>query len=46
MTPRQRHALTVPLSRADGDPSAMDQYRGTRRHATGLLLMTLLAVDR
>lgn len=46
MTPRQRHALLAPLSRADDDPRSLDPYRATRKHATGLLLMTLLAVDR
>lgn len=46
MNIRQRHALTAPLARADGNPMALDQYRATRKHATGLLLMTILAVDR
>ena len=46
MNERQRHALLNPLGRADGDPRLLARYRGTRKHATGLLLMTLLAVDR
>ena len=40
---RQRLALSRPLSRADGDISP---YRQVRKHATGLLIMTILAVDR
>lgn len=43
MTPRQAYALTNPLNRADGDVA---RYRATRQHATGLLIMTILAVDR
>jgi hypothetical protein len=43
VTERQRLALSQPLSRADGDISP---YRQVRRHATGLLIMTILAVDR
>ena len=46
MTPRQKRALLRPLSRATGDPRAMDPYRDVRRHRTGLLMMTILAVDR
>lgn len=40
---RQAYALTHPLNRADGDISP---YRSVRKHATGLLIMTILAVDR
>lgn len=40
---RQAYALAHPLNRADGDISP---YRSTRKHATGLLIMTILAVDR
>lgn len=40
---RQAYALAHPLNRADGDTV---QYRSVRQHATGLLIMTILAVDR
>lgn len=40
---RQAYALAHPLNRADGDISP---YRSVRKHATGLLIMTILAVDR
>jgi len=40
---RQRYALAYPLNRADGDVAP---YRAVRRHAIGLLIMTILAVDR
>lgn len=40
---RQRYALAHPLNRADG---SLDAYRDVRRHATGVLLLTILAVDR
>jgi hypothetical protein len=40
---RQRHAFEHPLNEAQGD---ITPYRQTRRHATGLLIMTILAVDR
>jgi hypothetical protein len=40
---RQGYALTHPLNDPDGD---LDPYRVMRRHATGLLLMSILAVDR
>jgi hypothetical protein len=43
MTPRQAFALAHPLNQAQGDISP---YRRTRVHATGLLIMTVLAVDR
>ena len=46
MNGRQRYALEHPLARADGDPRTLAQYRSERKHATGLLLMTILAVDR
>lgn len=41
--PRQELAITRPLTRADG-PIA--PYRQTRKHPAGLLLMSILAVDR
>jgi hypothetical protein len=43
---RQAYALTHPLSRAAGDPRALAAYMHERRHATGVLLRTILAVDR
>jgi hypothetical protein len=41
---RRRYALLHPLS----DPGRDDitAYRSVRRHATGLLLVSILAVDR
>ncbi|MGP3917656.1 hypothetical protein [Nonomuraea sp. 10N515B] len=44
MNPRQRYALAHPLT----DPRREDlgAYRAVRRHATGLLLVSILAVDR
>jgi hypothetical protein len=46
MNRRQQYAIAHPLERADGDPSAMRAYMADRKHATGLLLRTILAVDR
>jgi hypothetical protein len=43
VTSRQGYALAHPLNRADGD---IAPYRAVRTHATGLLIMTILAVDR
>lgn len=43
MTPRQAFALANPLNSARGD---ITPYRTQRQHATGLLIMTILAVDR
>lgn len=40
---RQSYALANPLNRADGD---IAPYRAVRTHATGMLIMTILAVDR
>ena len=40
---RQALALAMPLDRATAD---IRPYRATRKHATGLLIMTILAVDR
>lgn len=40
---RQAFALAHPLNRADVD---IDPYRSVRKHATGMLIMTILAVDR
>lgn len=43
MTDRCAFALANPLNRADGD---IAPYRAVRKHATGLLIMTVLTVDR
>jgi len=47
MNQRQAFALANPLS---GNPAAdqalMRQLRATRRHGTGLTIMSILAVDR
>lgn len=43
MNSRQAYALARPLNRADAD---LAPYRDVRKHATGLLIMTVLAVDR
>ncbi len=40
---RQEYALLHPLNATEGDTSA---YKSIRRHKTGLLLMSILAVDR
>lgn len=40
---RQKLAISCPLNSVDDDISP---YRQVRRHATGLLIMTILAVDR
>lgn len=40
---RQQLAITCPLTRTDVD---IAPYRQVRKHATGLLIMTILAVDR
>lgn len=42
-TARQAFAIANPLNRADGD---ITPYRAARQHGTGLLIMTILAVDR
>ncbi len=43
LSARQALAIATPLNRADGD---ITPYRAVRKHATGLLIMTILAVDR
>jgi hypothetical protein len=43
VTPRQAFALANPLNRAGGDVAP---YRAARVHAAGLLIMTIMAVDR
>ena len=42
-SPRQAYALANPLNRADGD---ITPYRATRAHGSGLLMLTILAIDR
>ena len=44
MNPRQTYALTHPLTDTARDD--VRPYRQQRRHRTGLLLVTILAVDR
>jgi hypothetical protein len=41
--PRQRYAFEHPLNRADGD---ITPYRSVRKHGSGVLIMTILAIDR
>jgi hypothetical protein len=43
MTARQAYALAHPLNQAEGD---IRPYVASRRHATGLILQSVLAVDR
>jgi hypothetical protein len=43
VTPRQALALANPFNRASGDATT---YRAQRVHATGLLIMTIPAIDR
>jgi len=43
---RQELAITNPLYRADNDPRALAPFTRDRKHATGLLVRTILAVDR
>jgi hypothetical protein len=44
MNPRQLYALAHPLT--DPDREDLGPYRAVRRHATGVLLVSVLAVDR
>lgn len=46
MTPRQAYALAHPIGRADAPPHAMRPYLASRRHPTGAVLKSILAVDR
>lgn len=46
MDARQSYALANPLTRADGNPATMRPLTRDKRHATGLLIRTILAVDR
>ena len=43
MNDRQGYALNHPLNDPDAD---LAPYRAIRRHKTGLLIMSILAVDR
>jgi hypothetical protein len=45
-TARQQLALSHPLNEALILAGALGPYTATREHATGLLIMTILAVDR
>lgn len=46
VTPRQALALSRPLNEATVRAGTLGPYTATRSHATGLLIMTILAVDR
>lgn len=46
MTPAQAYALAHPIGRADMSPETMRPLLGGRRHATGVLFKSILAVDR
>jgi hypothetical protein len=43
---RQAYALDNPLGRADGPVDSLRPLTHNRSHATGLLMRTILAVDR
>lgn len=43
MNKRQRHALLYPLNAAGAD---LAPYRKRKQHPTGLLIQSILAVDR
>jgi hypothetical protein len=45
-TDRQGYALAHPLARADLGMDLMAPHTRDRRHATGLYVRTILAVDR
>lgn len=47
MTDRQLYALTHPLNEANvGNPDALAGYRHVRLRGDGVLVVTILAVDR
>jgi hypothetical protein len=46
VTPRQAYALAHPIGRADGSALTMRPYLASRRHPTGVILKSILAVDR
>jgi hypothetical protein len=43
---RQAYALANPLGRADSPPGSLRALPHARKHATGLLMKSILAVDR
>jgi hypothetical protein len=45
-TSRQGYALAHPLNEALVAAGALEPYQAVRKHATGLLILTILAVDR
>lgn len=46
MNERQAYALTHPLTNPHADRALIEQLTTTRRHGTGLIVMSILAVDR
>lgn len=46
MNERQAFALAHPLSDPVKDRALMRQLTATRKHGTGLIIMSILAVDR
>lgn len=46
MSDRQAYALAHPLNEALVRRGVLDPYTRTRRHATGLTILTVLAIDR
>lgn len=46
MNERQKFALTHPLSDPTKDRALMERLTAVRKHGTGLLVMSILAVDR
>lgn len=46
MNTRQAYALHHPIGRADGDVEQMRPLLASRRHRTGVVLKSILAVDR
>lgn len=46
MNERQAFALAHPLSDPVKDRALMEKLTNVRKHATGLLVMSILAVDR
>lgn len=46
MNGRQAFALSNPLDQADLSPATLAPYKLDRKHATGLILRSILAVDR
>ena len=46
MNDRQAFALTHPLTNPYTDQALIEKLTTTRRHGTGLIIMSILAVDR